>query len=272
LKRIPLGVALSGGTAKSIAHIGVLKALVEDGMKIKHIAGTSGGSIMAVLYASGMPISTMEELALEMSWKKLMSIKLSRLGFLSSQKIADFMKELIGDIEFEDLKLPCYIIATNLETGQKKVFNSGNVAVAVRASCSIPQIYLPVEIGGHYFIDGGFSEYLAIETLKENAGKVFAVGSHLAPVYSIYEHPRHILHLIMQLTGIMAKRNYLESEKAADFIIRPNLDEFSAFDFENAATFMNLGYQEAKRNLPRLRREWKRKSSLWGRILDHPPS
>lgn len=266
MRRLPLGIALSGGTAKSVTHVGILKALVEADIKIDYISGTSGGSIIAALFASGMPISSMEELALEMSWRKLMSLKISRLGFLSSKKIEEFMRELIGDINFDELQIPCYVVATDLENGNKKVFSSGNVARAVRASCSIPQIYLPVEIDGRLYIDGGFAEYLAIETLK-SLGDVFAVGAHLAPEKSIYRHPRHILQLIMQLTGIMAKRNYTKSLKKADFLIHPNLEGFSAFDFDSAASLVDIGYQVAEASLNDLEQKWARRSGFWSRFM-----
>jgi NTE family protein len=271
VKKLPFGLALSGGTAKSVAHVGIIKALTEAGIEIDCIAGTSGGSVIAALYASGMPVSTMEERALDMSWKKLMRVKLTRLGFISSQKIEEFMREMIGDVTFDELKIPCYVIATDLETGEKRVFHSGSVATAVRASCSLPQIYLPVEIDGRNYIDGGFSEYLGIETLKEFHGKVFAVGAHLGSVSGTYRNPRHILHLIMQLANIMAKRNYTVSEQAADFLIRPYLDDFSAFDFHRTPELINIGYQEAKASLPQLLGEWNKKSTIISRILDAMP-
>lgn len=264
MSRMPLGLALSGGTAKSVAHIGVLKVLEEEGIEIEAVAGTSGGSMVAALYASGMPVSTMEEVARNMSWRKILSLKLSRLGFISSKGIEDFVRELIGDVGFEDLKIPCFIIATDLETGAKRVFSSGRVATAVRASSSIPQIFLPVEIDGHYYIDGGFSEYLPVDTLQEKAG-AFAVGSHLAPVVSIYRRPRHVLQLIMQLTGIMAKKNYAISEKKADFIIHPDLDRFSAFDFEDADEMIAIAYRTARNSLAPLLKAWQRTALPWVR-------
>lgn len=267
MNKLPFGLALSGGTAKSVAHVGIIKALAEENIAVDYITGTSGGSILAALYASGMPVATMEELALEMSWKKLMSVKLSPLGFISSAKIEEFVRTAIGDITFEDLKIPCFVIATDLETGDKKVFDTGAVAVAVRASCSIPQIYLPVEIDGHNYIDGGFCEYLGIETLRERAGKVFAVGSHLGSTHSRYTHPRNMLHLIMQLTNIMAKKNYVRSELEADFVIHPDLDMFGSFDFDNTRTMIDLGYREAMRAMPALYDAWKRRSGLLARFF-----
>lgn len=267
MKRLPFGLALSGGTAKSVAHVGVLKALAEENIRVQHIAGTSGGSILAVLYASGMPVATMEELAHELSWKQFMSVKLSRLGFISNARIGEFIRKSIGEVNLEDLEIPCYVIATDLGTGEKRIFDRGPAEIAVRASCSIPQIYLPVEIDGTNYVDGGFCEYLGIETLRERAGNVFAVGSHLGSTHSRYTHPRNMLHLIMQLTSIMAKKNYIDSEREADFLVHPDLSDFSSFDFDSAGTMIDLGYREARRVMPALRDAWKRKSGFLARLF-----
>lgn len=260
-----LGVALSGGTAKSVTHVGVLKALAEAGIPISCIAGTSGGSMVAAMYASGMPMSTMEGVAMRMSWRKLISIKVTRLGFISSEPIESFMREAIGDVTFEDFKIPAAVIATDLVTGERIVFRSGPVARAVRASCSIPQVYLPVEIGGRHYVDGGLAEYLPVDALEE-LGAQFLVASHLGPVDLAYRRPRHILQLVLQITSLMARKNYVISEKKADVIIHPNLDGFSSFDFDNAEEMVETGYEAAARMIDDLRRRWRRKSGVWWKL------
>jgi len=262
---LPVGVALSGGTAKSVTHVGVLKALVEAEIPISHIAGCSGGSIVATMHSSGMPISTMEAVATNMSWRKLVSIKLTRLGFISSERIEEFVRETIGDLSFDDLKIPTAIIATNLVTGDRKVFREGPVARAVRASCSIPQVYLPVEIGGEYYVDGGLAEYLPIETLEE-LGAGLLIGVNLGPVDPTYRRPHHILQLVLQITGLMARKNLVVSEKRAHVIVHPNLDPYSSFDFDNAGELIEIGYQATVRMLDELRGEWKRRSGFFARL------
>lgn len=262
----PLGIALSGGTAKSVTHVGVIKAIVEAGVPVSYIAGTSGGSMVAAMFASGMPISTLETIATTMSWRKLVSIKLSRLGFISSARIEEFMKETIGDIDFAELALPCAVVATNLVTGEKRVFTEGQVARAVRASCSIPQIYLPVEIDEEYYVDGGLAEYLPAETLQE-MGCNFVVGSSLAPVDHAYHRPHHILHLVVQITGLMARKNLVDSIKCVDVIIHPNLDKFGSFDFDSADKMIQVGYDAARRALDTLHEVWERKGTLRARLM-----
>jgi NTE family protein len=266
VKRLPIGLALSGGTAKVVAHVGVIKALQEEKIPIDFIAGTSGGSIVAAMFASGMPIASIEALANKMNWRKLASIKLSRLGFISSERIEDFMREIIGDVQFSDLNIPCYVVTTNLLNGEKEIFSSGKVATAVRASCSIPQVYLPVEIDGGYYVDGGLSEYLPVETLQQ-AGECFVIGAHLARVGDHYEPPRHILHLVMQITGLMARKNYEISAKKANFLIHPDIDGYSAFDFHSSEELIDIGYQLTRELIPELKATWEKQSSFWRRVL-----
>ena len=251
------GVALSGGTAKSVTHVGVIKALVEAGIPISYVAGTSGGSIVGSMFASGMPISTMEAVATNMSWRKLVSIRLTRLGFISSQRIEDFVRETIGNLHFEDLAVPCGVVATNLVTGDRKVFRSGPVARAVRASCSIPQIYLPVEIDGEFYVDGGLSQYLPVETALE-MGAEFILASHLAPVDPTYRRPQNILQLVVQITGLMARKNFPISVAKSHFVVHPNVDAYSSFDFEHAAEMIEIGYDATRRVVAQLRDKWEK--------------
>lgn len=266
-----IGLALSGGTAKSVTHVGVIKALVEAGIPIHCVAGTSGGSIVASMFASGMPISTMETVATTMSWRKLVSIRLTRLGFISSERIAEFVRETVGDLAFEDLNLPTAVVATDLVTGDRKVFRSGSLALAVRASCSIPQIYLPVEIGGEYYVDGGLCQYLPVETALD-LGADFVIASHLAPVDPSYRRPQNILQLVVQITGLIARKNYPVSERLANFVIHPNIDPYSSFDFEHAGEMIEIGYDTARRSIPLLRESLARASAAGqnSRIVPEP--
>jgi NTE family protein len=139
------------------------------------------------------------------------------------------------------------------------------VPLAVRASCSIPQIYLPVEVDGEYCVDGGLSEYLPVETLQE-MGCNFCIASHLGPHNPAYRRPHHILHLVMQITGLMARKNYVKSIEKADMLIHPNLDGFSSFDFNNSAKIVELGYTTTRALIGDLRRKLARSGRPWTRF------
>jgi NTE family protein len=263
---LPVGLALSGGTARAIAHVGVIRALEEAHIPISYVAATSGGAMVGTFYSSGMPVSSIAQIANEMSWTKLISIRLSRLGFISSKRIEDFVRDIIGDVTFEDLKIPCSVVATNLETGRKHAFNSGPVAPAVRASCSIPQIFLPVEIDGSYYVDGGFSEYLPVGTLHE-IDHMFVIGVHLAQERGIYRRPRNYLQLAIHIMGLVAKTNYRISREKADILVHPQMDSFGPFDFDTSEKLLEIGYQTTKDLMPEIKRKWKRKSSKIHQIL-----
>ena len=265
-KMLPVGLALSGGTARSVTHIGVIKALLEEGIPIAHVAGTSGGAVVGTFSAAGMPMEKMLEIANGMSWGKLISIRLSRLGFISSKRIEDFVRSVIGDVTFEELKTPCSVVATNLENGQKHVFNSGPVARVVRASCSIPQIFLPVEIDGHYYVDGGFSEYLPVDTLHE-IEEMFVIAVHLAHERGIYRRPRNYLQLSIHIMSLVSKINYVVSLEKADVLVHPYTDQYSPFDFDTSAQLIDLGYDTTKALIPEIKKKRKQKSSKLQRIF-----
>ena len=149
------------------------------------------------------------------------------------------------------ISTPTGVVATNLVSGEKSVFRSGPLARAVRASCSIPQIYLPVEIDGEYYVDGGLSEYLPVET-AQTMGAEFTIASHLAPIDPSYRRPHNILQLVVQVTGLMARKNFPISEAKADFVIHPNVDAYSSFDFEHSLEMIEIGYDTTRRLLPDL--------------------
>jgi NTE family protein len=221
-----------------------------------------------------MPLPDLTEAAKNLSWNKLVKIRISRLGVISSKPIEDYIHEHIGDLEFSELKIPFSVAATDLATGQRRAFRTGNVARAVRASCTIPQIFLPVVIDERYYVDGGFSEYLPVETLRE-IGDMFVIGVNLAHVVPIYGRPRNYLQLAMHLTGLVARTNYVESIKKADVVIHPNLDRFSPFDFEPSGDLVEAGYAAAKGMIPEIIKEWKRKSGkvyrFYKKVIPHRP-
>ena len=265
MQRLPIGLALSGGTAKSALHIGVVKALREAGIPISYVAGTSGGSIVAVVFASGAGIEEMEKIATSMSWWKLASIRLSKMGFVSSEPIEKFIDGILPHATFEDLAIPCVVTSTNLVTGKCRRFASGPVAPVVRASCSIPQIYSPVQIDNKYYVDGGLSEYLPIPSVR-SLGAQFTIGVNLSNKDEEYRRTHNMLQLIMQITNMIARQNIKFSLQQTDFLIHPRLDQYSAFDFSTAEELMDIGYVMTKRNIRDIETAWRRKSGWLSRL------
>lgn len=260
-----LGLALSGGTAKVIAHIGVIRALEEAGMVPDVLVGTSGGSLVAVVYASGKSVDDMVTMAEGINWRKLARVRIPRLGLFSNQGVAELVRDTVGDLHFEDLRIPTHVVTTDLLSGEKVVFSSGPVAPVVQASSSIPQIFSPVEIDGGLYADGGFVEYLPVETLLEHACE-WNVGVHLG-AYADFSHPpRHLLSMIMRTIGIVAVRNARISAQLADVVIAPDMRGFGSFDLGRAEDLIEAGYEAGLDGIARLRELQERRDHWWDRL------
>lgn len=247
-----VGVALSGGTAKVIAHLGVLKALQDSGLRPHRLAGTSGGALIAVLYASGRPLPELIEIARTVNWRRLARIHLPKLGLLSSESLETFVRDTLGDLNFEELEIPTEVVTTNLLTGEKTVFSSGPIAPVVRASCSIPQIFAPVEIDGGLYTDGGVIEYLPLPTLREHDCDVY-VGVHLGAYLDFSAPPAHILGMIMRVIGLVASHNAQHAVRFADVLIKPDMRGFGGFDLTRAEELVQVGYDATMAAVPQIR-------------------
>ncbi len=153
--RQPLvGVALGGGFARGIAHLGVLRVLEEEHIPVSFIAGTSAGAMLAIAYASGHPIHEIVEQARATRFKDFGNWKLSWLGLASNQKLAHYPRKFLGVSTFEELRIPLAIAATDLSTGEPIYFTSGPLGPALRASCAYPGMFVPVEFEGRTLVDG----------------------------------------------------------------------------------------------------------------------
>jgi NTE family protein len=261
-----LGIALSGGTAKVIAHIGVLRAFEEAGLRPDFLTGTSGGSLIAVVYASGVGWERLAEMAHEVNWRRLARVRIPRLGLFSNRGVADLVRDTVGDLRFEDLEIPTSVVTTDLLSGEKTVFTRGPVAAAVQASCSIPQIFAPVEIDGGLYADGGFVEYLPVETLLEY-GCHTNVGVHLGAYTDFSKPPSHLLAMIMRTIGIVAVRNARESAALADVVIAPRLAGFKSFDLGRVDELIEVGYEAGREAVPAVRTHLEARAPWWRRIL-----
>jgi NTE family protein len=220
---------------------------------------------VGTIFAAGAAPQRMAEIAGSIGWRDLASVSLSRLGLVSSKPIERFMQEALPDARFEGLRLPCAVTATNLLTGARTAFTKGPVARAVRASCSIPQVYLPVEIHGALYVDGGLSEYLPVRTVRE-FGPQFTLAVNLAPERERYQRPRHYLQLVMLLINMVARQNLAASVRSADFVLHPPVERFSPFDFSRARAIMDLGYETARARMAEIENAWRRRSAWWRRI------
>lgn len=260
-----VGLALSGGTARTIVHVGVLKALEEAKVRIDLLAGTSGGALVGSLYAAGIAIPRLEELAGRIRWRDLAGLTMPRVGLVSSEGIARFMERNVGPVTFDQLRIPTWVVATDLMTGEKVILRSGRLADAVRASCCIPQIYAPVELEGRYLVDGGLVEYLPVETARAmGADLVIAVNARArAPAAT---RPRNLIQVGFMVIGAVASWNIRPSELLADVVIRPDVSQAAPFDLTCAADLVAAGYEATRAALPQLLEEIEKRRGFGFRL------
>jgi NTE family protein len=273
-----VGLALSGGFAKVIAHIGILRALTEARIPIHAIAATSGGSIIGAFFAAGWTPDQMEPIARDISWRKLTRVTLPRLGLLSNEKLERFVTERLGHPRFEDLKIPLAVIGADLTTGKKAVFTSGPIGPPIRASCSIPQLFTPVEINGSLVADGGLAEYLPIQSL-DVLGCDVKIGVNLGGIRNWHmRDPRNFVEVGLRVIGFVSQRNARISEELADYVIRPNLADFGPYDLDRSEELIRIGYEAGRRAIPEIQQIIRERSAPRpeeGRIVrwlrDHSP-
>ena len=175
--RIPaIGVALGGGFARGIAHIGVLKVLEQEGIPVRVVAGTSVGALIGASYCSGLSISELEEVARNTRFTSFARWTLSRYGFASNDRMVSYLTRALKVKTFEELRIPMGVTATDFNTGEGVVFRSGSIIDPVRASCAYPGMFLPVNIRGRYLVDGMLSHPVPTRPLREmGAERVLAV-------------------------------------------------------------------------------------------------
>ena len=262
-----IGLALGGGAAKGVAHIGVLKALEDANIEVDYIAGTSVGAMIAALYAFKVDVETIGSLARRLTMSKVTSFKLNKTGFFSTESLRELMLEYVGDVAIEDAAIPLSIVATDINSGEEIILTSGSVVDAVCASAAIPGIYIPVEINGRTLVDGGLVQNVPVEALQ-TAGAGVTIASHLNSV-SHYQEISHVLDVMRNAFEIAVSQHTQDQLKEADLLISMDLSDFSLRDnTERYDELFNIGHQAATVQLTKL--AWYKKTNLFlyiGRMM-----
>ena len=180
-----VGLALGGGTALGFSHIGVLESLEKNKIKIDYLSGTSMGAVIAALYASGMSIRDMKEITTTTRWENLVDFKLPDRGILSGDKIEKFLRVLLKNKQFKDLNIPLAVVATDIYNGEKIIFKKGDVASAVRASISLPNIFVPFEYNNRVLIDGGIVDPIPVDIAKSMGADIVIATDLSVPVKNV---------------------------------------------------------------------------------------
>lgn len=248
-----LGLALGGGAARGFAHVGVIQVLEQNGIRPDLVAGTSAGSLVAALYASGKSAAELERVALGMDEATLTdwTMPLASRGLMRGEALARYVRQAIGGRLIEQMVLPLGILATDLGNGQGVLFRRGDAAQAVRASSAVPGVFNPVPIAGREYVDGGLVAPVPVRQARD-------MGAEVVLAVDISADPQDIpadglLTLLPKTTAIMGQSiNRLELARA-DVVVRPSLAGVGSADFTARQRSIEAGRAAMLAALPRLK-------------------
>ena len=248
-----IGLALGGGFARGIVHIGVLKVLEQEGIPVSCIAGTSVGALIGAAYCSGVSPAELEQMAARVRFRDLARWTLSRLGFATNLRMITFLSKILKVHTFEELQIPLAVTATDFVSGEGVVFRSGPLNEAVRASCAYPGVFLPVKVNGRLLIDGMLAHSLPTKPVRDmGADKVLAVS--LRSKWTNNEGPRHIFDVIGQCFSIAQDLNCATARQCADLVIEPDVTGYRYDDFEHSSALVAIGEAATHAALPEIRK------------------
>jgi NTE family protein len=255
LTRPTIGLALSGGAARGIAHVGVVRALIEHEIPIDFVAGTSAGSIVGGALASGMPLKEIEELGLDLRWRDIGRITMSRLGVQSNARLEEFLRARLPVTRFEDLRIPFAAVATELNSGAAVIMQGkGDVPFAIRASCAIPGWYVPVtDEFGRQLVDGGLVAVVPSSAARSlGADVVIAVDVNAEG--ATFLGPSHsIIGVVLQSMLVVQKTASHYQLASSDFVIQPRVGHIRWDEMGRAQELMTAGYEAGVESIPRIR-------------------
>ena len=248
-----IGLALGGGFARGIVHVGILKTLESEGIPVHFVAGTSVGALIGAAYCSGVTPSELEEIASRVRFRDLARWTLSRYGFATNLRMTSFLNRILKVKTFEELRIPLAVTATDFASGEGVVFRSGLLTDAVRASCAYPGVFLPVTVNGRMLVDGMLAHSLPTQPVREmGADRVIAVN--LKSTWSTTDGPRHIFDVIGQCFSIAQDMNCAQSRACADLIIEPDVTGYRYDDFEHSSELVRLGEETTRKALREIRK------------------
>lgn len=250
-RKLVIGLALGGGAAKGFAHIGVIKMLEASGIHPDVVAGTSAGSVVGALYASGMDAFAMQQAAIALDQASLRDVRLFGGGLVQGQKLQDYIDGQVRQRPIERLRLPFAAVATDLASGQRTVFTRGDTGQAVRASCSVPGVFEPALIGGRRYVDGGVVSPVPVDAARQlGADFVIAVDISARSDGSL---PTDMLGIVGRSVVIMGQHLGAQELARADVVVRPQVNAIGATDFEQRDRAIMEGERAALAAIPLIR-------------------
>lgn len=266
-----IGLALGGGFARGLAHIGVLKVLEEEKIPVNFIAGTSVGALIGAVYASGVCPKEMEEIAGLIRFRHFARWTVSRLGFASNDRMTSMLQRFLKVKTFEELRIPLAVVATDFVSGEPVVFRSGDLIGPVRASCAYPGMFLPVTLNGRTLVDGMLAYSVPTTPLREmGADRVLAV--YLKAHWVNPGPPRSVFDVIGQCFSIAQTKMCGLWQADADVIMEPEVQDFGYDAFDRAPALVRAGEEAARRALPRIRQFFQQPAPAPARLMPSQPA
>ena len=252
-ERPGIALALGGGFARGFAHLGVLQTLEQNHVPISHIAGTSVGSILGAAYASGAPLSRIIETCRTLRFRDIARWRVSRYGLASNHRLANLIEQVFESRQFEDLRIPMAVVATDLANGEPVVFTQGNLVDAIRASCAFPGLFQPVEIGTRCLADGGLVAPVPTRAARDLGGRIV-----LAVFVGVQDGqqgtPKNIFQVVARAVSAAQKHQLEIWERHADLVLRPDVQSLAWDDFDRAEEAIEAGATAARQALPRIQK------------------
>ncbi len=272
VSRPRVGLALSGGAARGIAHVGVLKALARHQIPIDCVAGTSAGAIVGGAFASGMPLDEIEAIGRSLRWRDMGRVTLSRLGVQSNARLEEFMRARLPVSRFEEMPLKFAAIATDLQTGAAVVLkDEGDLAFAIRASCTIPGWYIPVtDAEGRTLVDGGLVANIPTAAVRSLGAQVVIAVDVNSEGAKFLGPPQSAIGVMVQSMMVIQRTIASHQLAAADVVIQPRVGHIRWDEISRAAEFIEAGLEageQAAEEIKRLIQPEPEPASKWSRIL-----
>jgi len=250
-ERPKIGVALGGGFARGIAHVGVLRVLEMHEIPVDFIAGTSVGALVAAAYAGGTSLEEMERRGAETHFRDFGRWTLSRMGMASNERLDEFLHEFTPAKTFDQLKIPLSIVATDLMAGESVYFTSGEIGPALRASCAYPGLFLPVRHKGRILVDGFLTETVPAPAVRK-LGAEFVISVHLEPGL-LTTGPRNTIEVISRAFSILQMAAAQPWRAASDILIEPNVHHILWDEFAKTPQLVEAGEAAARAALPTIK-------------------
>lgn len=259
--RKKVGLVLGGGAARGFAHIGVLKVIEEAKVPVDCIAGASAGGLMGALFCAGLRWEDVAEIITGITWGKLISFRPSRKGFFLPDKMERYLDHLIAGKRFEDLAVPFAVTAVDAQTGECIILDSGNIASAVRASCSVPGVFHPYERDGRMLIDGGMKNSVPADVVKR-MGAEFIVAINLNGDRFRNGYPKNIFQIVRNTLDIIISNNTLAGLPYIDVMIEPDLRMFKYGSLRHKWEMIRCGEEAMSEVLPDIQKVIREVSSI----------